>query len=376
MTRQASGDARAGASSGAIASPDSGTIELARRARESGVWIRLGGDATGPASLGAIRARGADALAFLHSQVTNDVEGLAPGQGNRSARVTRQGQLQELFSVHRLADDPEPALLLVLERDRVGPLEASLDEVLFADRVVLEDVSNAYVWFAVQGPAAAGVLDETLPAPAGSFAEAPSGSIVQPTGDGVPDGTQVIARSLTGDAGYLVLLPADAPGLEAAEARLASAAEAGGLAHVEGAAADALLEVLRIEAGVVRIGPDSAGRKRILPETGLEGQTVSYTKGCYLGQEVIARVRTYGKLPYALRGLVLSGDELLGDAPDATELLAALPEPRRRSAPRRRHADRPGRLAHLLARRRRPGRLRVSRQGPSHPGHRARAPGR
>ena len=66
-----------------------------------------------------------------------------------------------------------------------------------------------------------------------------------------------------------------------------------------------MLELLRIEAGIVRVGPDTRGRKRILPETGLEQHTVSYTKGCYLGQEVIARVRTYGALPFGLRGLVL-----------------------------------------------------------------------
>ncbi|MCH2186158.1 hypothetical protein MK280_09825, partial [Myxococcota bacterium] len=88
-----------------------------------------------------------------------------------------------------------------------------------------------------------------------------------------------------------------------------------------------IVETLRIEAGLVRIGPDTSGRKRILPETGLEQQTVSYTKGCYVGQEVIARVRTYGKLPFALRGLVLGRPADRPFDSEAVELLDSIPDP-------------------------------------------------
>ena len=81
-----------------------------------------------------------------------------------------------------------------------------------------------------------------------------------------------------------------------------------------------MLEVLRIEAGQLRMGPDTRGRKRVLPETGLEQYAVSYTKGCYLGQEVIARIRTYGSLPFGLRGLAF------GAAEEAVQVLEGLPE--------------------------------------------------
>lgn len=295
-------------------------LELARAARTTGLFARLDGKGSGLAALGAIRASGPDALSFLHSQVTNEVEGLSPGQGNRSARVTRQGQLVELFTLHRLPDGETPAVLLVLERDRVAGALADLDGVLFADRVTLEDVSDTYAWWALQGPFAAEVLDRVLPVDAGSWSDSPGGALATPTGDAVPTDALVVNRSLTGDPGWLVLLPTGDPHSAACAARLADAAAGAELAAVQEPELSAVLDVLRIEAGIVRIGPDTAGRKRILPETGLEQQTVSYTKGCYLGQEVIARVRTYGRLPFALRGLVLESDEQ-GDAWEARRAL-------------------------------------------------------
>jgi folate-binding protein YgfZ len=81
---------------------------------------------------------------------------------------------------------------------------------------------------------------------------------------------------------------------------------------------ESVLETLRIEAGIIRSTADTPNKKRLLPETGLEAQAVSYTKGCYLGQEVIARVRTYGSVPSALRVLRLEHER---------QILAHLPDP-------------------------------------------------
>lgn len=309
--------------------PSRAIVDLGRAAREAGLFARLGPGGSGLAALGAIRASGPDALSFLHSQVTNDVEGLAPGRGNRSARVTRQGQLVELFSLHRLQDESDgtPVVLIVLERERVGALLADLDAVLFADRVVLEDVSDAFDWLVVQGPAAAALLDETLPAREGAYERSPAGAIATPQGQGVPGGAYVVHRSLTGDAGFVIGLPAADPASGPCATRLAEAAAGAGFLVLEEPALSEVIEILRIEAGGVRVGPDTAGRKRILPETGLEQQAVSYTKGCYLGQEVIARVRTYGRLPFALRGLVLASDETGDDWTERAALLDAVPAP-------------------------------------------------
>jgi folate-binding protein YgfZ len=64
---------------------------------------------------------------------------------------------------------------------------------------------------------------------------------------------------------------------------------------------------LQVEAGWPSLEHDLKPGARVLPQTGLEQQAVSYTKGCYLGQEVVARIRTYGAVPQALRGLIFNG---------------------------------------------------------------------
>ncbi len=299
------------------------TLELARSVRELGFFARLAGDGMGMASVGAIRASGGDVLSFIHSQVTNEVEGLGSGEGNYSARVTLQGQLVELFSVHRLDVDGRPEIWLVLERERVAPLVAELETVLFADDVRLVDISDAYRWSAVQGPGSAAVLDGIWPGAEGSFSNAATFSITLAPDGGAPPGTRVINRSLGGDPGFLIALPAGHDESAAFENRLEAAARSSDHLVLEEPECSMVLEILRIEAGMVRIGPDTRGRKRVLPETGLEQYAVSYTKGCYLGQEVIARIRTYGALPFGLRGLVFASG---AEDPDArVRILEALP---------------------------------------------------
>jgi folate-binding protein YgfZ len=67
------------------------------------------------------------------------------------------------------------------------------------------------------------------------------------------------------------------------------------------------LETVRIEAGLPRFGADM-DESNLAPEAGIEARAISYTKGCYIGQEVIARIRTYGQVAKALRGLkIISG---------------------------------------------------------------------
>ena len=67
------------------------------------------------------------------------------------------------------------------------------------------------------------------------------------------------------------------------------------------------LEMIRIEAGIPRFGVDM-DETNLAPEAGLDSRAISYSKGCYIGQEVIARIRTYGQVAKSLRGLVLSDD--------------------------------------------------------------------
>jgi len=307
--------------------PDLETLELARAVRSSGFFARLGPGGEGMANPGSLRVVGPDALAFVHSQVTNEVEGLAPGEGNYSARVTPQGKLLEVFSVHRLPEVLGEGLRLILERDRVASLLGEFDSVLFADQVELRAEGDDYLWLALQGPGASDLLDQIWPQSEGAWSGSSSFDLRAPEAEGTPRGTWLVNRSLTGDSGFLIGLPADDPLAPALQERIAGLAEAAGFHHLKEPALSPVLELLRIEAGHLRMEPDTRGRKRVLPETGLEQYAVSYSKGCYLGQEVIARIRTYGTLPFGLRGLVFApASEEMNHGVHAATLEALPPE--------------------------------------------------
>jgi len=104
-----------------------------------------------------------------------------------------------------------------------------------------------------------------------------------------------------GTAGFDLFVPADK--LPAAAETLLTAARAAGGCLCGWAA----LETARIEAGRPRFGADMDGTN-LPPEAGLDDWAVSYSKGCYIGQEVIARIRTYGQVAKTLRGLRLPDD--------------------------------------------------------------------
>jgi len=123
----------------------------------------------------------------------------------------------------------------------------------------------------------------------------------------------VFSRSLTGDSGFILAVAKNKDVESLLRALLNPQSPTQSIkapVHLEGSRLADVLEVLRIEAGIVRMGVDAPEGKLVLPETGLEQQVVSYSKGCYLGQEVIARIRTYGSVPNVLRGLVIESPKL------------------------------------------------------------------
>lgn len=302
--------------------PSAEAVALAAQARDRGVVAVLTGPAEGMAAPAIVWARGPDAASFLHSQVTNDVEGLAEGAGNLNARVTRTGHLQHLFSLHRAEGE---AFLLLTEAAWAERLRDDLDAFLFTDDLTLE-VDDSHHWIAVQGPNAAEACEAVF-GPLGfePWATLPEHGVralrraKRSAGVELPPGCFALRRSFTGDVGYLLAFPAGHPCIAALRTAFGTT-----VCVVTGHQAyAAALEVLRVETGAPRMGPETDAKKRLLPEMGIEQSAVSYTKGCYLGQEVIARVRTYGSVPNLLRGLLLEGSGQYDDA--ARAALAALP---------------------------------------------------
>ena len=266
----------------------------------------------GPA-LGLVLVSGADSGTFLQSQLTSDVLGLQPGAGQLSARLNRRGQLLAWFSLHRLPDrgQPFPSYLVVMPAAGVAGLVADLGTNVISEDVLLDDVSADFGGWYFQLPvsaAAAGDPADVLgppPGPASHWFELAEHALVT---SHLPDGTEtwVVRRSLTGDPGCLVLHPGGT-GIGPVAERRAEWAQAADLVDLDTLAPDLAAELwgwLEAEGGWPRLGRDLPSATRVLPQTGLEQQVVSYNKGCYLGQEVVARLRAYGSVPEALRAVV------------------------------------------------------------------------
>ncbi len=273
-------------------------ISAAEQARQ----VRMGcGWALRP-DMRVYHVTGQDAASYVQTQTTNDVVTLATGQGHYNALVDRKAHLKAFFSLHRLAADQ---LCILVEDTQAAPLYDHLEQFHFVEEVTLTPQPD---WSVVQieGPRSAALLTtvfkHALPPLLPLGIAATFWGLVE---------VQIVARSESGEPGYWVLLPQTK-----AAAFLAALGHAG--ADFGGSAMDdAVREQLRIEAGWPRYGVDMNAETQ-LPETGLEQVAVSYNKGCYLGQEVIARIKTYGVIPKALIGLVFDGDVCPAPGTDIT----------------------------------------------------------
>ncbi len=235
---------------------------------------------------------GRDRERFLNGQVTQDVRSLSPGRGCYTAVVNARGRMEGDAFVYRLPEE----YLLDCEPGSGAALARRLERYVIAEDVQLADAAPYYGLLSVQGPRATAVVGDLLPG-----VELPA----EPLGlVAVPDPTggewYVVNQPRVGMPGWEVFVPVAV--FETAAGNLGRA-----VARVGGrwAGWDAL-ETARIEAGCPRWGAD-LDETTLPPEAGLEARAISYTKGCYTGQEVIARIRTYGHVNRRLVGLRLEG---------------------------------------------------------------------
>ncbi len=259
---------------------------------------------------------GADRVKFLHGQVTNDVQRLRAGDGCYAALVNAKGKMHSDLNIYRLADE----LLLDFEPGYTAAVTARLEKYIITDDVQLLDAAPHYGLLSAQGPRAAETvaalgLDWKLPEQALAFSAHADPTLGQ---------LYLMRRA---GSGFDLFIPTAA--LSAVFDKLLAAAKSlGGRACGWHA-----LEAARIADGIPRFGQDM-DETNLPPEAGLEARAISYSKGCYIGQEVIARIRTYGQVAKTLRPLRLPadlvplpepGDKLFADGKEVGHLTSVIP---------------------------------------------------
>lgn len=239
---------------------------------------------------GRLQLTGRDRQSFLQGMVTNDVAALAPGQGCYAFVLDATAHvLADVRVVCRASD-----LLLDVEPGLAAFVAQTLDRYLIMEKCEIVDMTGATAQVFVGGEHAPRVLAHLGIANSETWVEGQN----EPIGVGGVEATAAATRLIPG-LGFDIYVPAGAlPDL--IEALRAAGA---------GERTAAALETYRIEAGVPRFGADIDATK-LASETGQQARAISYRKGCYLGQEVVARIDARGHTNRTFVGFRLESNDV------------------------------------------------------------------
>ena len=249
-----------------------------RALREGAGYLRRDGR-------GLVAVRGSEAADYLQGQVTQEVEALESGQGAYAALLDRKGRMQGDMRVLRL--DPE-AFRLDLEAVGLPAVVRHLGMYRVGRDAEVEDLTEGHRLVSVIGPAAATVTGAPPLSGEHAHAEIELGG--------------VSCRAVATDTGIDLFCNED--GVESVLESLSDGAEP---------VSEEAAEIVRVEAGRPRFGREMTG-ETIPQEAGINDRAVSFSKGCYIGQETVARLHYKGKPNRHLRGLRLEGPAASGDA--------------------------------------------------------------
>ena len=262
---------------------------------------------------GVIAVRGDDRQRWLDGMLSCNVKQLAPGGGAHGLLLTPQGRiLSELHVLHRGEE-----LWLETEASAIAGTIERLGKFVIADDVTLVDISASWARITLEGDGAQAlfaVLGGAVPAPAHAFASAQMA------------GAEVIAARYGFTHAEAIQLFAP----RASEAALLAALEAAGAQRES----EETFELRRVEAGTPWLGKELDDS--VLPaEARLDGVAVALDKGCYTGQEVVARMRSRGRLSHLLVGLRFAGvalpaprSPLVGERGEVGSVTSAVRSPR------------------------------------------------
>jgi folate-binding protein YgfZ len=233
----------------------------------------------------ALTVRGADAAEYLQGQLTNDIEALEPEEGCYAALLDRKGHLSSDMRVLRLENGE---LWLDLEPDAAEAVLKHLRTYSVGREVEIEDATDRWSVISLIGPRSGELsgFEGLGPEHAQRFRQW--------------DGADVLGVAT--DVGIDLIIKDE--GAAAIQAALGAA----GAVQVSGEAA----EIVRVESGRPRLGLEMSS-EHMPAEAGIVERAVNFEKGCYIGQEPVARLHYRGKPNRTLRGLRLSGPAAHGD---------------------------------------------------------------
>jgi folate-binding protein YgfZ len=241
--------------------------------------------------LAVVSVRGKDRESFLQNMLTNDVRSLAPGTGIPAAFLNNKGKLVSDLLVFKEKD----RFLLQMERERAEPLRKALDRYIISEDVALDSRLDEEATFSLEGPGASAILGELAGIRPYDLDELAHLHFRSSSVAGVPARVVAMRRALT-PRFDVTASPGSAKGL------LERARQLGALLGGE-----SVRETRRLEASTPRFGIDM-DESHFPLEAGLD-EAVSFQKGCYIGQEYVARLAHRGHLNRRLSGLRLPGNE-------------------------------------------------------------------
>jgi folate-binding protein YgfZ len=240
---------------------------------------------------GKIEITGPDAAKFLHNMCTNDVVNLAAGSGREAFLTTGQAKIVAHVLIYHLAKGD---FWLDAGPDLGEAVTKHLDHFHVAEQFDVADRTPEWFQFHLAGPHAPNVLGRVLGEEPPAFLELQH--VTRSLGLAVS--AQIRRHDVLGLPGYDLLGPREQAAVVWQSLTTAGASPAGLEAY----------HTLRIEAGMPLYGVD-VDATNLPQEVGRMEQTVSFTKGCYIGQETVARIRTYGHVNRSLVGLKLASDK-------------------------------------------------------------------
>jgi folate-binding protein YgfZ len=243
-----------------------------------------------------LRINGPDAQRWLNGMVTNNVQALQPGEGNYNFLLNAQGRILGDCTVYREPGASEPAFLLETDKSQIDTIHQHLDKFIIMDDVELQPAPSNLSCLLILGPNAPSILSNyyrsfhtedhsAMTSLQLAFDSENSDLIATPSASLVPQ-FEIWKTGATADSLMQYALAAGA---------VAVFPEA--------------LEALRILSGTPRYGIDirNTATAHDLPQETAQTRALHFAKGCYLGQEIVERIRSRGNVHRTFHGFQLTG---------------------------------------------------------------------